>query len=123
MGVPWEHTCRLLQRASSKRKVDRIPNVPEEPVQLALAFVLTEPMVDTVIVSTNNLENLLNDIHLVNHGPFLTRWLSKSTGGLPTCISTGCNSGDATRPGPPVASEGTSSVSFLGLYTCQSYAS
>ena len=42
-----------------------LPEAPENPILLALGFVLAQPEVDTVIVGTHNPSHLVSNIEMV----------------------------------------------------------
>ncbi len=55
----------LVERARGMAALGPIPGAPDDPIALALGFVLAHPEVDTAIVGTRSLEHMLANIEIV----------------------------------------------------------
>lgn len=55
------------RRAQRMAKIGPIPEAPEDPILLALGFVMAHDAVDTAIVGTKNPDHVRKNIHWVNH--------------------------------------------------------
>ena len=62
---PSEYADEYFQRWEVMREMGPVPEAPEDPVLLAMGFVLAQPEVDTVIVGTHNPAHVLSNIELV----------------------------------------------------------
>ena len=60
-------TGELVLRAAAMASLGPIPNAPEDPLVLALGFVLAHPEVDTAIVGTGNPDHMLANIEVVEN--------------------------------------------------------
>ena len=67
-GSPYGYADEYQRRAQTMAKMGPLPGAPDNPVMLALAFVLAEPEVDTAIVGTHNPSHLRSNIAMVGAG-------------------------------------------------------
>ena len=56
---------QLLERASLMQQIGAVAGAPDDPIELALGFVLAHDAVDTAIVGTGNPEHMLANVDIV----------------------------------------------------------
>ena len=64
---PYEYADEYFRRAQIMEGLGPLPQAPEDPILLALGFVLAQPQVDTIIVGTHNPSHLSSNIEMVTH--------------------------------------------------------
>lgn len=64
---PYEYADEYFRRAQIMEGRGPLPQAPEDPILLALGFVLAQPQVDTIIVGTHNPSHLASNIEMVTH--------------------------------------------------------
>lgn len=64
---PYEYADEYFRRAQIMEGMGALPQAPEDPILLALGFVLAQPQVDTIIVGTHNPLHLSSNIEMVTH--------------------------------------------------------
>ena len=62
---PYPYADEYFRRAQIMAQMGVLPDEPEDPILLAMGFVLAQPEVDTVIVGTHNPSHVLSNIELV----------------------------------------------------------
>ena len=67
-GSPSGYEAEYQRRAQTMARLGPLPGAPDDPVMLALAFVLAQPEVDTAIVGTHNPAHLRSNIAMVEAG-------------------------------------------------------
>jgi len=72
MGTPLsgdagDMVMELQRRAGVMRDIGPLPGAPDDPVAIALGFVLAHPEVDTAIVGTGDLAHMLSNIEIVEN--------------------------------------------------------
>ncbi len=65
---PYSYADEYLERALAIRELGSLPDEPDDPIVLAMGFVLARPEVDTVIVGTHNAAHVRSNIGLVESG-------------------------------------------------------
>lgn len=64
---PYEYADEYFRRAQIMEGMGPLPQAPEDPILLALGFVLAQPQVDTIIVGTHNPSHLASNVEMVTH--------------------------------------------------------
>lgn len=62
---PYSYADEYFRRAQIMEGMGPLPQAPEDPILLALGFVLAQPEVDTIIVGTHNPSHLSSNIEMV----------------------------------------------------------
>ena len=65
---PYPYGDEYFRRAQAMAKPGPIPGAQDDPVQLAMGFVLGVPEADTLIVGTHNPDHVLSNIDMVENG-------------------------------------------------------